>query len=74
MAISAAMKARAVVATYSVMVIGLAPVLGLAREPSAARMLLSSFWAGAAHIVQLGPIGFEERNFQPESDAECAAV
>jgi hypothetical protein len=64
MAISAVMKTRAVVAAYSVMVIGPAPIdwyffADLAREPNAARVLLSPFWAGAAHIMQLGPIGAE---------------
>jgi hypothetical protein len=31
----------------------------LAREAGAARVLLSPFWAGAAHIMQLGPVGIE---------------
>ena len=57
-------EARAVVAAYSVMSYVQLPLdwyflLDLAREPSAARVLLSRFWAGAAHIVQLGPIGVE---------------
>jgi hypothetical protein len=53
-----------VVAAYSVMVIGPAPIdryllLDLARELSAAGVLLSPFWAGAAHVVRLGSIGVE---------------
>jgi hypothetical protein len=34
-------------------------LLDLAPEPGAARVLLSPFWTGAAHIVQLGPKGIE---------------
>src|SRR5437660_12068802 len=32
----------------------------LACESSATRVLLSPFWAGATHIVQLGPIWIEQ--------------
>jgi hypothetical protein len=31
----------------------------LTRDPNAARVPLLRFWAGAAHIVQFGPIGVE---------------
>src|SRR5260370_27157946 len=71
MAISAARKARAVLAAYSVVVIGLAPVDGfrdrfqLARGPSTACVLRSPFRAGAAHVVQLGPVRVEQRGPQP---------
>ena len=55
----------------SVVVIGLAPVDGfrdrfqLARGPSTARVLRSPFRAGAAHVVQLGPVRVEQRGPQP---------
>jgi hypothetical protein len=37
----------------------------LACESSAVRMFLSPFWAGTAHIVQLGPIWIEHRGREP---------
>jgi hypothetical protein len=35
-------------------------LLNLDLEPSAARVPLSPFWAGATHIVKVGPIGVEQ--------------
>src|SRR5262249_9721554 len=74
---STAMKARAILAVYSVKAMGLTPNVScgrpaiialsgsLAYASGAACVLRAPFWTGATHVVQLRPIRIKQRGREP---------